>query len=191
VSRRPGVREYQSVPGGRAPSAEAGDRAVTAPPAGAVRVVPRTRQRSDAAPIDTPDSSQGRARSRSEGAPAYSAPAAPAASSPRQAEDQPSVYRGTPGVRRAPDSGGDYRRAVPRAEEARPAPSTPSSPATAPTPTYRSAPEQRRAPSGPPPSASQPQGRPSGDQGPSDRGSASGSRSRSGGESSGQARRRR
>ena len=162
-------RSYRRVPEVSRPSEGSSDRAVTAAPYGAVRAVPRVRQPADPATIDPQAVPSDRARMREERAPAYSAPSAPPLARPSTPEA--GAYRSTPGYRRTPegDGGADYRgRAVPRSE---PAPSVPE---------YRPAPEQRRGPSGPPPSAAPArESGSSGDRG--DRGSTPGSRQRSGG----------
>ena len=169
-------REYRRTPDAASPRPADGtvpERSVTPAPAGAVRAMPRARERSESAPIDPGVSSFGRARAREDRAPAYSAPASPPAARPAEESGR---YRSHPGYRGSPDDGGSYRgRAVPRQD----------APAAA-SPSYRSAPEQRRGPSGPPPAASAPQPRGSGEREP-----AAGGRQRGGdSQPSGQGRRR-
>ena len=161
-------REFRRTPDAgisRGADDRASDRGVSAAPAGAVRAMPRARERSEAAPIGANGNVYGRSRT-GDSQPVYSSPA-PSVAPARPMED--GRARANPGYRAAPEGGDARGRAMPRTE--------PSAP-----PAYRAAPEQRRGPSAPPPAASAPEPRSSGE----------GGRARSGDtQSSGQARRRR
>ena len=173
--------QSRRAPGSRRDGGDPG--AVTAPPDGAVRAVPRSRQPSAGSASDSRVYSI--ERPRREG-PSAAQPAAPTysvpAREPRASAPEPGGSRNAPEYRRAPDGGdGQRSRAMPRHES--PRGDAPSRPA------YGAGPEQRRGPSGPPSGgvSQEPRSR--------DAGSGSGSaRERSGGggaQNGGQGRRRR
>ena len=181
-ARETGAREYRRSPSSRGPTGDSANQPVTAPPDGAVRAVPRVRQPAQGGSPDAARSAGSagqRTRTRQERAPSASVPVGPSAPSVPRARQRSSaapvqpgfstgvpartrqgrppeygapsvgspaarpseadVYRPGSGYRRAPDSGGESRsRAVPAPRN---------------TPTYRSRPEMRRGPSGPPPGA--------------------------------------
>ncbi len=210
-------REYQrrATPGVRQPQPDDA-RATTPAPAGAVRAVPRTRG-ADAPPAGS-SPRYGSRTAPSSSAPA-AAPSYRSVPSTRSSGDV-DVYRAVPRSRTAPppDSSSDprgqamprqerpqvpgyrndtaprreapsYRRAEPSQRSEPPAPvydaPRPSGGSSRQAPSYRQAPESR-GPSGPPPAAA-PQPRSSA---PSPARTDGGGRQRSGGESSGQGRRR-
>jgi hypothetical protein len=189
------VREYRRVPRALPQRGESTGE-VTTPPDGAVRAVPRSRQRqADDNAISAPDR-DGRQDRRSSSSPSGGWSSPPSRSAPRSSGEV-DVYRSTPGYRRAPaPDSGDSSRPTPRSSEvpsyrgggsermASPRNTAPSEMPGREAPSYRSMPD-RPSPSRDRPSAAPAPrsegGRPSSD---------GGGRQRSGGESSGGARRR-
>ena len=160
------VPTYRTPEGIRQRSETAGDPgvAVTAPPAGAVRAVPRMRDSTDY-PVSGNRSESGDrvGQSRSRSYPVVPTPSSPGYSSetsvptPRSSPEIPR-YREEPAYRSGPDSGGGYRSRSSREDAPAPPAAPPRdeqpSPRSQPPPSYRSAPE-----SSPPSYRSVPEGR--------------------------------